>query len=305
MTITARRRALVLWVAGAAAAQAMVAAGVSVARAATPRATTDAGRLFRIAKAGVPDSFVLGTIHTADARVAVIEKPVAAALARSRTLAVELVPEAHDAQLLELEQSDGERLDALVGRDAYARLRAELLARDVPAAAVERLKPWAAMLKVARSAPGQPAPALDDLLFSEARKQRINILPLELLEEQIAAFDTIPREAQLALLMHALDHRAALEANTEATTAAWLRGDLGALSRIALHADGPFAAMRPHYAQLVAHIIHGRTALMHHRLFMPLRSGRVFVAIGALHLHGEKGLLALLRKDGYRATRVW
>ncbi|MBK7472549.1 MAG: TraB/GumN family protein [Betaproteobacteria bacterium] len=48
-----------------------------------------------------------------------------------------------------------------------------------------------------------------------------------------------------------------------------------------------------------------RTALMHHRLFLALRSGRVFVAVGALHLYGEQGLLALLREDGYRLTRVW
>ncbi|MBK7473412.1 MAG: TraB/GumN family protein [Betaproteobacteria bacterium] len=30
----------------------------------------------------------------------------------------------------------------------------------------------------------------------------------------------------------------------------------------------------------------------------------VFVAVGALHLYGEQGLLALLREDGYRLTRV-
>ena len=44
---------------------------------------------------------------------------------------------------------------------------------------------------------------------------------------------------------------------------------------------------------------------MYHRLFLPLRSGRVLVAIGAMHLHGRKGLLALLRGDGYRIARVW
>jgi uncharacterized protein YbaP (TraB family) len=29
------------------------------------------------------------------------------------------------------------------------------------------------------------------------------------------------------------------------------------------------------------------------------------VAIGAAHLYGERGLLAMLQRDGYRVTRIW
>ncbi len=44
---------------------------------------------------------------------------------------------------------------------------------------------------------------------------------------------------------------------------------------------------------------------MAHRLFLPLARGSVFVAIGADHLYGEKGVLRLLQKQGYRVTRVY
>jgi uncharacterized protein YbaP (TraB family) len=40
-------------------------------------------------------------------------------------------------------------------------------------------------------------------------------------------------------------------------------------------------------------------------LFLPLRGGPVFVAVGALHLYGERSLLALLREQGYRIRRVF
>ena len=133
----------------------------------------------------------------------------------------------------------------------------------------------------------------------------MKILPLELLDEQVAAFDTIPEATQVALLVHALDHPEVLAEGANATIDAWLRGDLDALAAHALGAGDRFPAMKPHYEALVAHIIHGRTALIHHRLFIPLREGRVLVAVGALHLQGPKGLLALLRDDGYRVTRVW
>jgi uncharacterized protein YbaP (TraB family) len=264
------------------------------------------GRLWRISKAGVADSFVLGTIHVADPRVAAIAKPVENALARSRILAVELVPEAGDARTFELEElEDGKRLEPLIGVETFSRLRGELTAQNLPAPVIERLKPWAAMLKIARNAPKAEQKSLDEQLFVAARIRRLQVLPLELLEEQVAAFDTVPLDTQVALLRHALDHRDALAANVEPTIAAWLRGDLAGLARISDRAYEQFPGMRAHYGRLMQHIIVDRTALLHHRLFMPLKSGRVFVAIGALHLYGDKGLLALLKEDGYRVTKVW
>jgi len=41
------------------------------------------------------------------------------------------------------------------------------------------------------------------------------------------------------------------------------------------------------------------------RMQRELRRGNAFVALGALHLYGEKGVLALLEQDGWRARRVY
>jgi uncharacterized protein YbaP (TraB family) len=63
--------------------------------------------------------------------------------------------------------------------------------------------------------------------------------------------------------------------------------------------------MRPHVAALIRHLVDDRSALMAYRLFLPLRDGRVFVSVGALHLDGPLGLVALIRAQGYRVRRVW
>ncbi|HTO48587.1 MAG TPA: TraB/GumN family protein [Burkholderiales bacterium] len=263
------------------------------------------GLLWRIAKAGVPDSFAFGTIHVADPRVT-IAQPVGDALARSRTLALELGSQVASDEVLELEQlQDGQRLQPLIGEDTFKRVRIELAAQDVPERLIERMKPWAAMIKVARAQPRSSEPGLDQQLLVAAHARGVKVMALEWVEEQIAAFDAVPLETQVALLKHALADHAALEAGLDATIDAWLRGDLARLAKLSAGSHDRFSEMGRHYLQLTKHIIHDRNVLMHHRLVMPLRGGRVFVAVGALHLHGEKGLLAMIARDGYRVTRLY
>jgi uncharacterized protein YbaP (TraB family) len=52
-------------------------------------------------------------------------------------------------------------------------------------------------------------------------------------------------------------------------------------------------------------VIHDRNVVMAFRMQRQLRRGDAFVALGALHLYGERGVLALLEEDGYQAARVF
>jgi hypothetical protein len=36
-----------------------------------------------------------------------------------------------------------------------------------------------------------------------------------------------------------------------------------------------------------------------------LEEGQAFIAVGALHLPGNKGLIQLLRQQGYNVSAVW
>lgn len=281
------------------------------------------GRLWRIAKPGLPDSYVLGTIHLHDPAVARIAEPVRRALQRSRVLATELpfevafgatsgLPAALATGDFTTEMRDagetlpsGLDLEWMIGGAAFARLRHRLEAHGVPEAAVRRMKPWLALLRVTRDQGPGDDESLDEKLVAAARAARIRVLPLEGIDDQVAAFDALPLLAQVELLRHALMHPESLDESRTRALAAWQRGDLPALADLAARSSARYPETREAYAQLSRHLIVNRTAVMHHRLFLPLLRGGVFAAVGAAHLPGSKGLLALLREDGYRIERVW
>jgi hypothetical protein len=265
------------------------------------------GLLWRLDKPGVPASWVFGTLHSNDPRVRALPVPVAHAFSQARTFAMEIYwSETEDEQFYEAMQFDDDRrLVSLVGDEVYSRLRQELGSAALPEEALARTKPWAALLRIATTRGKGDGPTLDRSLFVAARERRMTMLGLEWLDEQVAAFDAIPIETQIALLRHALDHRAELEAQIEPTILAWLDRDLAALASINRAAAGDDPDLRRHYAALTQQLVLNRTVLMAHRLFLPLRHGRVFVAVGALHLYGANGLLAQLRAQGYRPHRVY
>jgi len=60
-----------------------------------------------------------------------------------------------------------------------------------------------------------------------------------------------------------------------------------------------------HYRILFEHVVENRSIVMAHRLVAPLHEGRAFIAVGANHLYGARGMLALIEKQGYRVERVY
>jgi len=265
------------------------------------------GLLWRLDKPGVPASWVFGTLHSNDPRVRALPVPVAHAFSQARTFAMEIYwSETEDEQFYEAMQFDDDRrLVSLVGDEVYSRLQQELGSAALPEEALARTKPWAALLRIATTRGTGDGPTLDRSLFVAARERRMTMLGLEWLDEQVAAFDAIPIETQIALLRHALDHRTELEAQIEPTILAWLDRDLAALASINRAAAGDDPDLRRHYAVLTQQLVANRSVLMAYRLFLPLKRGRVFVAVGALHLYGANGLLAQLRAQGYRPRRIY
>lgn len=265
------------------------------------------GLLWRISRPGVAASHIFGTIHLADPRVLLIPEPVMQALAQAKSYAMEIqFDPGVEARFFEAAQfEDGRRLEPMVGAEAYAQLRAHLRLREVPEEVIARMKPWAALVNLTVTPEDYDHFTLDQKLYALARARRLPTFGLEGVEEQIAVFDGIPLDTQVALLKHGLAERRHFVALLEPAIQAWLKRDLVSLDAVHQRTIARFPHMAEHYRALTRHIVENRTVVMAHRLFLLLARGRVFVAVGVDHLYGEKGLLRLLQKQGYRVVRVY
>ena len=284
-----------------------IACSVDAAVATQPETRFTKGLLWRVSKAGSAPSYVFGTIHLADPRVLDIPDPVSRALARSRRYYMESIQGVREAaRLFEAGQFDDERrLEPLIGADAYAKVAAMLRERSVPDDVIARLKPWAVLTNLTVTPEDYEGVTLDQKLLELAGARRLRVVGLEGIEEQIAVFDRIPLDTQVALLRHTLAHRDELAAMIEPTIQAWMKRDLEGIHRAGYRAAQRYPEVAEHYRVLHRRVVENRSIVMAHRLFMPLREGGNFVAVGANHLYGEEGMLALIQKQGYRVERVY
>ena len=277
------------------------------AKAAKAQAPFSRGLLWRVSKPGVAPSYLFGTIHIADPRVLLIPEQVMQALAQAKSYAMEIqFNPAVEARFFEAAQfEDGRRLEPMIGAADYAQVQASLRLREVPEEVIARMKPWAALANLTVTPEDYAQHTLDQKLYALARARRLRTFGLEGIEEQIAVFDGIPLDTQIALLKHSLAQREHFVGLIEPTIQAWLKRDLVLLDAVHERTITRFPQMAEHYRVLYRHIVENRSVVMAHRLFMPLARGSLFVAVGVDHLHGEKGLLRSLQKHGYRVTRVY
>jgi uncharacterized protein len=264
------------------------------------------GLLWRITKEGVAPSHVYGTIHVGDPRLGGLPAEVRAAFDGASSLMLEFLPDpyARERFLEAAMYQDSRTLEREIGAADFERALEQLKPIGLQREFVNKLKPWGVLLNLRNAAGAEGAP-LDGQLLELARARRLPLHQIENVEEQIFTFDEFPMEAQVALLRHSLAHRDELLALAENTLQAYLARDLAEIWRLREDFGRRHPAVAPHQAVMTKRVVLDRSVVMAFRMQRQLRRGNAFVALGALHLYGDKGVLALLEADGYRATRAY
>ncbi len=251
--------------------------------------------LWEVRKLKQPPSFLFGTIHLAGSAVGQPTSAITKALSASTQFGMEVVLD--EGALSEVAQrmrnDHGQRLSRVIGDDLFQRTASLLTNYGVSHELAEQLKPWAAYttLSLPIGFAGSP---LDLVLLGIAQAAHKKIFGLESIAEQSAAFEQVALADQIALLTEVVCHHARLQLTTTALIAAYAHGNLAALYRIAQETTSPAQE------KLMEHLLRARNQRMVQRLKTPLAEGRAFIALGALHLPGPQGVLALLVADGWQ-----
>jgi len=260
------------------------------------------GLLWKISKPGIRPSYLFGTIHLADKEVVDLPPVVSEKLAGSRIFVMEALPQAAEAAKLSQMMifGDQQRLDKLLSASMFKQVVDILAAYHLDEETVNKLKPWAAFITM--SYPADLRPILDLQLLETAKDKGLDTRGLETLAEEGEIFNGMKLQDQLTLLKDSACYHDRFLKDFKVMKSLYLKRDLKGLY---LYSQRYRFNDNHVYDSLSGRLLTRRNRTMADRIRPILREGGAFIAIGALHLTGSDGVLALLNKKNYRITRVY
>jgi hypothetical protein len=277
-----------------------------------PTGPAQAQLLWEIAGNGLKHpSYLYGTMHLGDKRVTRLSDSTWKAFNRSEVFAGEMVMDASvmfKAMGMIMSPADS-TLSKLLPPEKYKVVQAKLAEKLGPMSAMfERMKPLfispllsgqpgANPLDPGSEPSGQGKP-LDLYLQDMAAQRQMEVVGLETFEEQMEAFNSIPLKLQAEMLYEQV-------ANEKDSTSAEMSLErmIGLYERQALDSLYELTSGELN-ASLNERLLTRRNHNMADRMEKLMQSKRVFTGVGAAHLPGPAGVIALLRQKGYRVSPV-
>jgi uncharacterized protein YbaP (TraB family) len=247
------------------------------------------------------EAWLFGTIHAAPKPLAWKSAKVEQALSRSGEVMVEVANIADDAAVAQaftaLSRTPGlppvEQRITPRQRKALATMLAE---RGIKPSDLRDVETWAVALTLARPSGGSDAEnGVDRAVLTAATGKPV--VELEGATAQLSIFDRLPESEQRDLLGFVLTDEGALDDEADLVDT-WRKGDVARIeaeTRTGLLAD----------PELREALFTKRNRDWTARIATEIRAGRrPFVAVGAAHMAGPDGLVAMLQRAGYTVTRL-
>jgi uncharacterized protein YbaP (TraB family) len=243
--------------------------------------------------------YLLGTIHSEDPRVLDFPEPFLQQLGSNEVFAMELVPDLPTLKKLNeyMHYQDGTSLESQVGSERYAKVRNLLSTHyQVPGDWLESMKVWAVVMTLSVPPP-ETGFFMDFSLSLRASGSGLRVVGLETLDQQLSFLEDMPAVQQLELLDQALADYDRVGELFAQMVEGYLAGDLQFLKKAAEEQMDRLTHEAKTY--FIEQGIDARNHRMLESLLPLLAESQVFVAVGALHLPGDQGLISLLRENGY------
>jgi len=255
--------------------------------------------LWRIRKEGLPgDSYLFGTMHVRDEMAFVFEDAAKEKILECDAFAIEVNLEEADLNLTEfsMDLPEGQTLSNLISRKKYEKIQ-------------KMLRKYSGMdlIQFDKSLPIMVTNLLTDLILSKDRMVSLDhslwqfakehekiTLGIETLQEQIEVMFKIPIDYQIKnLISVAKDYK---KYRKEVMSLAKLYGsaDVQKIFKKAKKSSGKLRKM----------MLFDRNEVMANRISQMIEDQTMVCAVGAAHLGGKKGVIRLLKLQGFQLKPV-
>jgi uncharacterized protein len=196
---------------------------------------------------------------------------------------------------------DGRTFESAVSKETATMVAQYFKQTGLPMEMIRPMKPWMLMLMLTafelQKVGLDASLGLDKYFYDKAMAVTKPVIGLETAEFQIDRFDKMPDVVQEQMLRSTLTELNAQSNELKSMIVAWQRGDTATLEK---SVRSSFAAYPAAYTSLIAE----RNRNWIPQLQMCLASPTpCFVVVGAAHMVGPDGLLALLQQKGYKVEQ--
>ncbi|MFN0013450.1 MAG: TraB/GumN family protein [Saprospiraceae bacterium] len=273
---------------------------------------TDKALLWKISANGLKKpSYLLGTIHLIPKAELKFSVGTYDALASSSRVAFEIDMKemtniaAQFSLLSKAFMAGGKTLRDLLPAEDYSFVKKRLKEQGLPTAMLERLKPMFISTlfgtdENATLGTDGDMTSVEMELYRQVKKRKLESAGLETAAYQMAIFDSIPYETQARMLVETLrsgDTDAGSGGEFEQMMELYRQKDISGMEAM-MRTDGGGVQ---EFQDL---LLHRRNRNWIPVMARMMREKPTLFAVGAGHLGGEQGVIALLRRDGYQVDAV-
>jgi uncharacterized protein len=275
------------------------------------------GLLWRIDKAGLAPSYLFGTIHSTDERAVALAHKAAAEIHGAKVVATELggpidkgtMAELGAKLLIKALAKDSDTFAPIASNDRDA-VEKYIAARGINADLAHHIKLW--FLTATTAAPlceakrqAMDLPIVDNVIAQAGKDLGVKVVGLETFEEQGDTLSALSPADAATILVGAAKRPGADEDAYATLMELYIKGRpveampiidaSGLLSKEEIAAEDAFSVL----------LLRERNHVMVDRARPLIEAGGAFIAVGAFHLSGKDGLVALLRGEGFTLTPLW
>ena len=264
--------------------------------------------LFKVEKNGT-SSYLFGTVHVGDASMKGLPEKVTKAIDQSEQVVVEV--DISKLTPLQMQQrsmpfmmlKDGKTLQTELSKQNYNKLKDYFAKKSIDIAMFNGLKPWAVMVTMMQiefqNAGFSDQTGIDKQVLAYAKKQNITIGELETLEQQLQMFDGMALLSN-EMIEETFEQLADINTYFIKLVNAWKNGDMDTLTDYYnLSFDDSNYGEISEQVMLV-----NRNNKWVEQLVPRLTNEKLFIAVGALHLPEQHGLIKQLTDAGFTITRL-